>query len=98
MGVRKANGDLSNLALDKIINICLSDDMEYLDNEKIIPEEYYKDVIGVTVTNLQPMQVKIFIEKISCPLRRNKTAASFPKSVRTPRKWHYYRNQCKTQL
>ena len=67
MGVRKANGVLSNLALDKIINICLSDDVEYLDNEEIIPEEYYRDVSGVTVTNLRLMKLKLFVEKSYAP-------------------------------
>jgi predicted DNA-binding transcriptional regulator YafY len=45
----------------------LSDDVEYTDNESITPEEYYKDIIGVTVTNLRPMKLKLFVEKSHAP-------------------------------
>ncbi len=67
VGVRKANGGIANLALDRIIDVGLSDDVEYIDNEGITPEEYYKNVIGVTVTNLRPMKLKLFVEKSHAP-------------------------------
>jgi predicted DNA-binding transcriptional regulator YafY len=67
VGVRKEGGGLSNLALDRIINVDLSEDVAYIDNEIITPEEYYKDVIGVTVTNLRPMKLKLFVEKSHAP-------------------------------
>lgn len=67
VGVRKANGGISNLALDRIIDVSLSDDVEYADNQTITPEEYCKDVIGVTVTNLRPMKLKLFVEKSHAP-------------------------------
>ena len=31
------------------------------------PDEYYRDIIGVTVTNLRPMKLKLFIEKSHAP-------------------------------
>jgi predicted DNA-binding transcriptional regulator YafY len=31
------------------------------------PDEYYKDIIGVTVTNLRPMKIKLFVEKSHAP-------------------------------
>jgi predicted DNA-binding transcriptional regulator YafY len=70
--VRKANGGISNLALDRIIDVGLSNDVEYADNEGITPEEYYTDVIGVTVTNLLPMKLKLFVEKSHAPYVKTK--------------------------
>ncbi|PWK28181.1 putative DNA-binding transcriptional regulator YafY [Arcicella aurantiaca] len=61
VGVRKQNGSISSLALDRIIDVSLSDDVAYTENQDLIPEEYYKNVIGVTVNNLRPMNVKIFV-------------------------------------
>ena len=67
VGVRKENGGLSNLALDRIIDICLSEEIPYIENENMTPDEYYKDIIGVTVTNLRPMKLKLFVEKSHAP-------------------------------
>jgi predicted DNA-binding transcriptional regulator YafY len=67
VGVRKENGGISNLALDRIIDVNLSDDIKYVENESTTPEEYYKDIIGVTVTNLIPMKLKLFVEKSHAP-------------------------------
>ena len=61
VGVRKENGSISSLALDRIVEVSLSDDVNYAENQDLIPEEYYKNVIGVTVSNLRPMNVKIFV-------------------------------------
>jgi predicted DNA-binding transcriptional regulator YafY len=67
MGVRKENGGLSNLALDRIIDVSLSEDITYIENEDMTPDEYYKDIIGVTVTNLRPMKLKLFVTKSHAP-------------------------------
>lgn len=61
VGVRKHNGPISSLALDRIVEVSLSDDVNYAENQDLNPEEYYKNVIGVTVSNLRPMNVKIFV-------------------------------------
>ena len=61
VGVRKENGAISSLALDRIVEVSLSEDVEYNENKDLIPEEYYKNVIGVTVNNLRPMNLKIFV-------------------------------------
>lgn len=53
--------------MDRIIDVNLSDDVDYIDNESITLEEYYKDIIGVTVNNLRPMKLKLFVEKSHAP-------------------------------
>ncbi|MDZ7899425.1 MAG: WYL domain-containing protein [Arcicella sp.] len=67
VGIRKENGIISNLALDRIIDISFTDEVQYLENEQIISEEYYKNVIGVTVSNLRPMVLRIFVVKEHAP-------------------------------
>jgi predicted DNA-binding transcriptional regulator YafY len=67
VGIRGKGGIISNLALDRIIEINISEEIEYLENQDINQEEYYKNVIGVTVNNLRPMVVKIFVEKYHAP-------------------------------
>jgi predicted DNA-binding transcriptional regulator YafY len=67
VGIRGQGGTISNLALDRIVEIELSEEIEYLENQDINQEQYYKNVIGVTVNNLRPMVVKIFVEKYHAP-------------------------------
>lgn len=67
VGVRKENGSISSLALDRMVEVSLSDDMKYVENQDLIPEEYYKNVIGVTVNNLRPMALRIFVVKDHAP-------------------------------
>ena len=67
VGVRKDNGKISNLALDRIVSISLTDEVQYIENQDIISEEYYKNVIGVTVNNLRPMALQIFVVKDHAP-------------------------------
>ena len=67
VGVRKDNGKISNLALDRIVSISLTDEVQYLENQDISSEEYYKYVIGVTVNNLRPMALRIFVVKDHAP-------------------------------
>ena len=67
VGVRKDNGKISNLALDRIVSISLTDEVQYLENQEISSEEYYKNVIGVTVNNLRPMALRIFVVKDHAP-------------------------------
>ena len=61
VGVRKENGSVSSLALDRIVEVSLSNEVNYIENQDLNPEEYYKNVIGVTVNNLRPMNLKIFV-------------------------------------
>ena len=67
VGVRKDNGKISNLALDRIVSISLTDEVQYIENQDISSEEYYKNVIGVTVNNLRPMALRIFVVKDHAP-------------------------------
>jgi predicted DNA-binding transcriptional regulator YafY len=54
------------LALDRIINITQEDHIDYLDNE-VDGDEYYKDVIGATVSNSRPQRIQFWIEKKNAP-------------------------------
>ena len=54
------------LALDRIINICEEDTIDYVDNE-VDGDEYYKDVIGATVSNTRPQRIQFWIEKRNAP-------------------------------
>ncbi len=67
VGIRKENGNISNLALDRIVDISLTDEVQCIENENINSEEYYKNVIGITVNNLRPMALRIFVVKDHAP-------------------------------
>ncbi|MPR34014.1 helix-turn-helix transcriptional regulator [Salmonirosea aquatica] len=67
VGVRTEQRYITNLALDRIIDITPTYE-EYLSNQLIDPEQYYRDVIGVTVSgNLRPIKVKLFVAQLHAP-------------------------------
>jgi predicted DNA-binding transcriptional regulator YafY len=61
VGVRKANGSISSLALDRMVEVNLIGEINYIENQALTPDEFYKDVIGVTVSNLRPMNVLLSV-------------------------------------
>jgi predicted DNA-binding transcriptional regulator YafY len=68
IGVKDEKKAIFNLALDRIEKIELLDDILYIENEHIIPEEYHKDVIGVTVSeNMRITWVKLFVSREHAP-------------------------------
>lgn len=63
--------NLTNLALDRIRSIKPSD-TEFRTNNKIDFEEYFEDVIGVTVTNDDEKKIKLKISDTLWPYIKNK--------------------------
>jgi predicted DNA-binding transcriptional regulator YafY len=68
VGVRDAKKQVINLALDRIISLEILDNQDYIENESLQPDAYYKDVYGVTVSeNVRPMTIKIFVTSRHAP-------------------------------
>ena len=67
IGKRKGNQPITYLALDRIIKIDYDFTMDHI-NEDFDVENFYKDVIGVTVNHgLQPRRIQLWIDKINAP-------------------------------
>lgn len=59
---------LMNLALDRMLAISVASDVEYVANPGIDPETYYRDVIGVSVSErMRVTQVKLFVHHLHAP-------------------------------
>lgn len=54
------------LALDRMSKINVIDDVEYVD-KNIDGDQFYKDVIGVTVSNSRPQRIQFWIDKKNAP-------------------------------
>jgi len=67
LGRKQANKPMMTLALDRIQEI--NDSIElYLENPEFTSQEFYKDVIGVTVSeNVPPVEVRLFITHYHAP-------------------------------
>lgn len=67
IGIRKQGEGILNLALDRIVNIELSNTY-YRESPEFDPERYFKNVIGVSVsTGLEPQEVLIHVSKFHAP-------------------------------
>ncbi len=67
IGKRNANQPIINLALDRIVSLDFDFNKDFVDIS-FDPEEYYKNVIGVTVnTGLQPRVVQLWIDVKNAP-------------------------------
>lgn len=57
-----------NLALDRMLQICPAPDVDYLPNPGIDPDVYYRDVIGVSVSeSMRPIRVRLFVTRPHAP-------------------------------
>ena len=67
LGQKKPNKPMLTLALDRIHSI--EDSIEdYLENPDFTAQEFYKDVIGVTVSeNVRPVEVRLFVTHYHAP-------------------------------
>jgi predicted DNA-binding transcriptional regulator YafY len=73
IGVKKTSGVILTLALDRIEALSVDDSVPYIANENLSVENYYRDVIGVTVSeNLRKQTVKIFVNTENAPYVRTK--------------------------
>lgn len=59
-------GKFITLALDRIMKIKIIDDLEYIDLQ-VDGDEYYKEVVGVTVSNSRAQRVQFWIDKKNAP-------------------------------
>ncbi|WP_041258027.1 helix-turn-helix transcriptional regulator [Fibrella aestuarina] len=68
VGLRNGKGLLINLALDRMLSLSVDTSADYVPNEHIDPDHYYRHVIGVTVSeNLRPVRVKLFVTARHAP-------------------------------
>lgn len=67
VGKKKASLPITNLALDRIVSIDFDFNQEYID-EDFDAEEFYKDVVGVTVDQgLRAKKIELWIDKENAP-------------------------------
>ncbi|MFD1144096.1 helix-turn-helix transcriptional regulator [Larkinella insperata] len=64
----KNNQFIMHLALDRILALSPAPEIDYRPNLAINPEEYYQDVVGVTVSkNIRPVAVKLLVKYPHAP-------------------------------
>ena len=59
-------GKFITLALDRIVTIDIDSGIEYQDLQ-VDGDTYYKDVVGVTVSNSKPLRIKFWVDKKNAP-------------------------------
>jgi predicted DNA-binding transcriptional regulator YafY len=68
IGIKEKNAPVLNLALDRIISIEFASSGVYLENQTYHLQDFYRDVIGVTVSPRQRRQkVRIFVDYFKAP-------------------------------
>ncbi|WP_375447824.1 helix-turn-helix transcriptional regulator [uncultured Fibrella sp.] len=68
VGLRDGKGMLTNLALDRMLAVSINATVDYVPNQTIDPDLYYRHVIGVTVSeSMRPMLVKLFVTSRHAP-------------------------------
>ena len=68
VGVKSSKKIIQNLAIDRIIAVKTLPECEFIANENLNSEDYYKNVFGVTVShNLRPIIIKIFVNQNHAP-------------------------------
>ncbi|RAJ04289.1 putative DNA-binding transcriptional regulator YafY [Chitinophaga skermanii] len=67
VGIRKEGGMVLNLALDRLHQVTIDETLPYIP-ANTNAQEYYKDVVGVTVShNVRPSTVQLFVSKTHAP-------------------------------
>jgi predicted DNA-binding transcriptional regulator YafY len=67
VGKKKQHMPITNLALDRIIAIDYDFNLTYIQHD-FNPEQYYKNVVGVTVNEgLKPVRIELWIDPINAP-------------------------------
>ncbi|MCG2611604.1 WYL domain-containing protein [Flavobacterium sp. SM15] len=67
IGRKKQSQPITNLALDRIISIDYDFNIPYLE-DTFNPEQFYRNVIGVTVNEgLRPQRIEVWIDRINAP-------------------------------
>lgn len=68
VGVCDGKKYIMNLALDRMLAIDVATDVDYIPSGEIDPNMFYRDVIGVSVSqNLRACKVKLFVMRLHAP-------------------------------
>lgn len=68
VGVKSSKKIIQNLAIDRIIAVKNLPEKEFIVNENLSSDDYYKNVFGVTVSqNLRPIIIKLFVNQNHAP-------------------------------
>lgn len=68
VGVRNGQKTVTHLALDRILSVSLDEKIAYRENTHYDPETFYKDAIGVTVSeNVRAENVQILVNAVHAP-------------------------------
>lgn len=67
IGSKRESNAIVTLALDRIKEIVILPEKEFWINNDFNPDEYFKYVIGVTASNLRPVNVHLFVDRLMAP-------------------------------
>ncbi|MGD9994121.1 MAG: helix-turn-helix transcriptional regulator [Salinivirgaceae bacterium] len=67
IGHKDSSESILNLALDRICSLSVNNQLSYVEKLDFSANEYYKDVVGVTVKNAQPRNIGIWVDKSNAP-------------------------------
>lgn len=68
VGVCDSKRYTMNLALDRMMNVRPAPDIDYIANQHLDPDRYYRDVIGVSVSErMRPVKVRLFVIQLHAP-------------------------------
>ncbi len=67
LGRKAAGQPILTLALDRIHEMEINTEQEYLEDIEFSPEQYYKDIIGVTVNSNRPTNIHLFVDRQNAP-------------------------------
>lgn len=76
-GLDNNRKEISNLALDRIVSIQIASDVAFIPNQTIDFEHYFDDVVGVTVHQAEPIDIRLqfaenrFMYVVSKPLHHS---------------------------
>ncbi|MCG8701825.1 MAG: WYL domain-containing protein, partial [Bacteroidales bacterium] len=67
LGRKGKDQPILNLALDRIHSIGINSQLAYIEDKNFHPEEYYKNLVGVTHTGHRPVNVHLFVGSEHAP-------------------------------
>lgn len=67
LGRKGAQQPIITLALDRIYEITQNTEVVFIEDEKFNPDEYFREVIGVTVNSNRPTNIHLFVDRENAP-------------------------------
>jgi predicted DNA-binding transcriptional regulator YafY len=67
IGRRNTGGPILNLALDRIETISVNTEIQYVDDAGFSAQDYYKNIVGVTMVNSRPRNIHLWVNKHNAP-------------------------------